>query len=327
MEKSKKSSNVKLIILLVIIVLLCVAPAFADTGIISILTLIFIYMAFSQMWNLLAGFSGLVSLGQQIFIGLGGYALAVVSQKLDMPILIGILTGGVISVIFAWIISKPVFRMKGVFFTIGTWVIAETLLIIFGIWQYVGAGVGMNISKAYSVSFNSLYYISLVLGLASIFVVYLLLRSKFGLSLMAIRDNESAAETNAIELYKTKLICFLISAFVTGIAGGVMYLQLSFIQSSAAFGINWTVAIVFIVVIGGIGTIEGPIIGAVFYIIITQFLYNYPGFGMLILGVIAIAVIILAPKGIMGFINSKGIEIISIRRRFRNLTKTKATKI
>lgn len=317
MKQSKSASTGKLVTLLVVIVLLCVIPTFADAGVTSILTLIFIYMVFGQMWNLLAGFSGLVSLGNQIFIGLGGYSLAILSQKLGLPIPVGILAGGVISVIFALIISVPIFKMKGVFFTIGTWIIAEILLVLFGSWQYVSAGVGMNISVAYEVSPMTLYYIGLILAIAAVVLVFLLLKSKFGLSLMALRDNESAAETNAVELYGTKLKCFLIAAFVTGIAGGVMYLQLSFIQPTASFGISWTVAMVFMVIIGGIGTIEGPIIGAVFYVVIRQFLYDYPGFGMIILGVLAIVVIMVAPKGIMGFINSKNIEFISIRRRIK----------
>jgi len=317
MKNLKKPTLIKLSGLLAAIVILFVTPNFADTGVTSVLTLIFIYMALGQMWNLLAGFTGLVSLGNQIFIGLGGYTLAIVSQKLGMPIPLGILAGGLVSVGFAIIISVPIFKMRGVFFTIGTWIIAETLLVLFGSWQYIGAGMGMNISVAFGISFTSLYYIGLILGLATVLLVYFLLKSKFGLSLMAMRDNESAAETSAIELYFTKLKSFLIATFVTGITGGIMYLQLGFIQSSTAFGINWTVAMVFMVIIGGIGTIEGPIIGAVFYVIINQYLYNYPGFGMLILGVIAIIVILVAPKGIMGFINSKNIEIISIRRRLK----------
>ena len=321
MKISDKTSKTKFIILLAILVFLFTAPNYVGLGNTTVMTLIFIYMALGQMWNFLGGFTGLVSLGNQIFIGLGGYSLAIVSQKLGMPIPLGIFVGGLVSVLFALVVSVPVFKMRGVFFTIGTWIIAETLLVIFGGWQYIGAGTGMNISVVFKVSPQSLYYIGLILGLLTILVVYFLLKSKFGLSLMAMRDNESAAEASAIELYRTKLISFLIAAFITGVAGGVMYMKQAFIQSSTAFGINWTVAMVFMVIIGGIGTIEGPIIGAIFYVIITQYLYNYPGFGMLILGIIAIAVILLAPKGIMGFINSKNIEIISIRRKLKYLPK------
>ena len=138
MRKPEKPTAIKLAVLAAILVFLFSAPTYIGLGSITVMTLVFIYMAFGQMWNFLAGFTGLVSLGNQIFIGFGGYSLAIVSQKLGMPIPLGILTGGVVSVIFALIISVPVFKMRGVFFTIGTWIIAETLLVIFGGWNYIG---------------------------------------------------------------------------------------------------------------------------------------------------------------------------------------------
>jgi len=140
---------------------------------------------------------------------------------------------------------------------------------------------------------------------------------------MAMRDNEAAAETMGIELYKTKLKCFLLSAFVTGIAGGALYLSIAYIQPFAAFSIDWTVAMVFMVIIGGIGTLEGPIIGAIVYVVLKQFLYGYPGISMIILGVLAVAIILLAPKGIMGTLHDKyGFEILSSRRRSKDVEPT-----
>jgi branched-chain amino acid transport system permease protein len=137
---------------------------------------------------------------------------------------------------------------------------------------------------------------------------------------MAMRDNELAAEVMGIELYKTKLVIFLISAFITGMTGAVLYLNISFIQPYAAFSIDWTVAAVVIVIIGGIGTMEGPIIGAVVYVILKQFLYDFPGISMIILGVIAILIILIAPKGIMGMLHGKfGWELLSPRRSVKNV--------
>ena len=122
---------------------------------------------------------------------------------------------------------------------------------------------------------------------------------------MAMRDNESASEIRGVKLYRSKLICFLISSAITGVAGAALYLNLSYIKPTVGFGIDWTVSMVFIVVIGGMGTIEGPIIGAIIFVILRQLLYNLSGFSMLILGIIAIVVILVAPKGIMGLINRK----------------------
>jgi branched-chain amino acid transport system permease protein len=140
-----------------------------------------------------------------------------------------------------------------------------------------------------------------------------------GLALMAMRDNESAAETIGIELYRTKLTCFLLAAFVTGITGSALYLLIAYIQPYAAFGIDWTVSMVFMVIIGGIGTLEGPVIGAVCYVLMKQYLYEYPGISMLILGAISIVIILAAPKGIMGTIQDRyGFDILSARRRLKD---------
>lgn len=312
--------NSRLCIWAAILAVLAGLPVVVNENITMILVQVFLYMAIGQMWNLLAGYAGLVSLGQQMFIGLGGYALAVVTEIYHLPILGGILLGGVISVIFALIISLPIFKMRGVYFSIGSWIAAEALAVFFSNWTYVRSGQGFNITASYDLTTINLYYIALCVALGAGVLIYALLRSELGLALMAMRDNESAAETIGIGLYKTKLKCFLISAFITGITGGALYLSTAYIQPYAAFGIDWTVAMVFMVIIGGIGTIEGPILGAFFYVLLKQYLYDYPGFSMIILGVTAIAIIFLAPRGIMGTIYERyGFEVLSTRRWLKDM--------
>jgi branched-chain amino acid transport system permease protein len=133
---------------------------------------------------------------------------------------------------------------------------------------------------------------------------------------MAIRDEETASETLGVDIFRCKLNCFLISAGMTGIVSGVLYLHNIFIQPYSAFGIDWTVRLVFITIIGGIGTIEGPIVGSFLYVLLHQWLSEYPSVSLLILGTIAISVILVAPKGIMGTIQEKlGFEILSPRRK------------
>jgi len=315
-----RAALIRRIILATIMVLLITLPLWASEGVVMIVFLIMLYMAVGQMWNLLAGYAGLVSLGQQIFIGLGGYSLAIITEVYHLNFLLAILIGGVISGVFALVISQPIFKMKGIYFAIGTWVIAEALTLYFLNWSFVGYGVGFNIRTSYDLSTNYLYFLSLIVGLGSAVLVYIIMRTKGGLALMAMRDNELAAEVMGVELYKTKLAIFLVSAFVSGVTGGVLYLNISFIQPTAAFSIDWTVAAVVIVIIGGIGTMEGPIVGAVIYVVLKQYLYNFPGISMIILGVIAIAIILVAPKGIMGTLQAKfGWEIISARRSTKNI--------
>jgi branched-chain amino acid transport system permease protein len=133
---------------------------------------------------------------------------------------------------------------------------------------------------------------------------------------MAMRDNEEVANVTGVEVFRYKLYCFLIAAFVTGLTGGMYYTLQIFIMPYEAFSVNWSVKMIFMVIIGGIGTIEGPILGAFIFVLLSQWLAEYFSVSMLILGAIAIAVILIAPKGIMGTLQEKlGFEILSPRRK------------
>ncbi|MDR0875865.1 MAG: branched-chain amino acid ABC transporter permease [Clostridiales Family XIII bacterium] len=298
------------------IIVLVTVPTYAGDYVLNVMILMLLYMALGQMWNLLGGYAGLVSLGQQSFIGIGGYALAIVSQKYGLPALLAFGIAAGVSVVFALVISIPIFKMQGVYFTIGTWIVSECLALWFSTWAWANYAQGYNITITYQMTATHIYYVALAIGVGSLIVVFFILRSRLGLALMAMRDNESAAEVRGVELYRTKLKCFLISACVTGVAGAGIYLQQAFIQPTNAFGISWTVSMVFMVVIGGLGTVEGPIIGAVIYVVLRQVLYNFPGISMVILGIIAIAIILLAPKGIMGIFGRRvTIDIFSVRRK------------
>lgn len=273
------------------------------------------YLAMAQMWNLLAGYCRLISLGQQMFVGLGGYALATLSVYYGMPLWLSILAGGLVSAGFALILSFWLFRMSGVYFAVATWVVAEVLGLCFGNWSFVQYGMGLFIQPAYSVSVNQIYYAALAVGGTSLAVVFGLLRSELGLGLLAIRDDEEAARSVGVHVFRCRLWCFLIAAFVTGIASGVLYLHLVFIQPYKAFSIDWTVKLLFIVIIGGIGTVEGPILGALIFVGLQQLFSEWPTISMLLLGIFAVVTMIAAPEGIMGVLRKRyGVEIFSARR-------------
>jgi branched-chain amino acid transport system permease protein len=310
-----KIGKIRIALLALVVLVLGSVSIFGDQYTKLVFMLAFFYMALGQFWNLLGGYAGLVSLGQQIFIGLGGYTLAVTVLYYGFPMWLGVLTGGVISLLFALVISPAIFRMSGVYFTIGTWVVAESLAIWFSNWDYVKMGQGLFIKPAMKLSVSQLYYLAMLVGIGSVALVYWLMRSKLGLALMAMRNDPGASETSGVSVFRNKLYCYLISSFCTGITAGVLYLNMVFIQPYKAFGIEWTVAMLFIVVIGGIGTIEGPIIGAVIYVLLQQYLSDYASVSMLILGVVAILIMLIVPKGIMGTIQEKlGFEILSPRR-------------
>jgi branched-chain amino acid transport system permease protein len=290
-------------------------PLLASSYVVNVVLLVFLHAALASMWNLLAGYSGMVSLGQQMFVGLGGYTMAVLSLYYGIPISLAVLSGGVLSVVLALVISIPVFRMKGVYFAIGTWVIAEALAICFSNWGYVRYGMGLFVQSAYQLSMSWVYYAAMAMCLGSALLVYLLLRSKLGLALMAIRDDDVASEAMGVNIFGCKLTCFLISAFFTGTTAGIIYLNAIFIQPFEAFGIGWTVKLLFIVIIGGIGTVEGPLVGAIVFVLLQQFLSEYVGYNLIILGTVTIAVIFLAPQGIVGALQKRfGIELFPISR-------------
>ena len=305
----------RIITALVLVAVLMTVPLWASRYIVLMVMLFGLYLSMAQMWNLLAGYSGLISLGQQIFIGLGGYTLAVLTLYFHWPTWLSILAGGLSSVLFALVICMPIFRMSGIYFSIGTWIVAEALLIWFSNWGFTKKGMGLFIKAAYSFSINQLYYAAVALGIASVALVYFLLKSRLGLGLMAMRDDEDAAEGVGVDRFRSKLVCFLIAAFVTGVAAGLLYLNQVFIQPFKAFGIEWTVRLCFIVIIGGIGTIEGPIIGALIFVVLQQYFAEYTGISLIMLGSVSIVTMIAMPKGIMGTVQEKlGFEFLSPRR-------------
>ncbi len=274
-----------------------------------------LYLAMSQMWNLLAGYTSLLSLGQQAFIGFSGYAVAVLTNYYGVYIWLSVLIGGFFSVLLALFMSLFIFRMRGIYFAIGTWIFAEMLLLWFSNWKYVKYGTGLFIKPPHPPSMTTIYYASLIMGAGATAAIYIILRSKIGLGLMAMRDDEDVSEAMGVEIFRSKLFCFMVGSFITGLTAGVLYVFQIFIQPYKAFAIDWTVILVFIVIIGGIGTIEGPIVGTFIYVLLSQWLAEYAHISLLLLGIIAITIILLAPTGIMRTLHQKtGFAILSPRR-------------
>ena len=316
----KKKMNL-IILIAVIAVMFVIIPQVGSTYLLNIITLMCLYLAMSQMWNLLGGYAGMLSLGMQAFIGIGGYSLTILSVNYGVNIYVAIIIGAVICALFGLAVSPAIFKMSGVYFAIGTWIIAEALNIFFSNWKFVGYAQDWSISTVFSLSNKQLYYTALIVAVLAVLVVFGLLRTKTGLALMAIRDSASAAETMGVELYKTKLKCYVIACFMMGadvtetedgmIIRGGRPLHGAVIDSK----LDHRIAMTFAVIIGGLGTMEGPIVGSVLYVIIVQIMYNYPGMSNIVLGIIAIVVIMVAPDGIMGTLYKKtGFQILSPRR-------------
>ena len=294
-----------LISVIVVIVALAFLPVInAPQTWILYLFLFFTYLALANMWNLLAGYCGLISLCQAAFIGLAGYTLAIFAW-LGLPFYLGVVTGAFVAAVFAVLISIPVFRLRGIYFAIGTIVLPEILRILFLMWRPVGGvlygkGAGYPVKGAISISASETYWMALIIGIGSIIVMRYILRSNLGLALATIRDNESTAASSGINVFKLKLYSFVISAFVTGLAGAAFYISQGYIEPTSAFSINWTMTLMLATVIGGISIEHGPIVGSVVVVILHFLLARYSGFSMLIQGIILIFIMLVAPNGILG---------------------------
>ncbi|PLY11560.1 MAG: branched-chain amino acid ABC transporter permease [Arcobacter sp.] len=281
----------------------------------------FLYiLSIAQMWNLLAGYGGLLSVGQQLFVGIGAYCLVIFAYKLGMDPFMVIPLAGLVSLMVAFLVSKVAFRLKGAYFAVGTWVLAETFRLLFSNMTWLGGGSGLSITNTmrgiptwWRESLT--LWIAIALGIGSVLLVTYILRSKYGTALTAVRDSEVASESLGINVYKVKLRVYLIAAFVTGMAGALIFITKLRVSPEAAFSIEWTAMMFFIVVIGGIGTIEGPIIGTLIYITMRETMSGLGTWYLVILGVFTIIIMIKAPKGLWGLIKERfNIHLFAVKR-------------
>ena len=276
---------------------------------------IFLYITLGEAWNLLGGYAGLTSLGQQLFIGISGYAIAVATSTYRLPFALGILIGLGLSVLCAYLLSFVLFRMHGMYFAVATWVAAEAMSMFFFSWKYVNQGGGMTMRITPYPTIQQLYPLALAVCCLSLIGITLLLRSRLGLGLMAMRDDADAAAASGVNLRKSRLLAYLTAAGLAALAGGLFFVNQGTIYPDSGFQITWTVSMVFIVIIGGSGTVAGPIVGSIVFVLLREFLAAYPGWSNILLGFITILVILFLPEGIVGTLQTKlGFELFSQRR-------------
>ena len=267
------------------------------------------YFIFAMMWNLMAGYGGMVSIGQQAFFGLGGYVMLSLGNFWGVnpfvAIVLGALVAGLISIPVSWV----AFRLQGGYFAIGTWVIAEVARLSIANVSAVGGGSGTTltalrgIDKATRESVT--YWMALACVVASISLVYWFLRSKQGLALLAIRDNEVAARSQGIAVGRMKLAVYAVAAFGAGLAGALYFVGNLRISPDAAFSVNWSAFAIFMVVIGGIGRIEGPLVGALVFWAMNKFFSDYGTWYLIGLGLLAIVMTIYFKQGLWGFVQQR----------------------
>ena len=259
------------------------------------------YLALAQLWNLLAGHAGLVSIGQQAFLGLGGYAL------------------------FAVPTAFVVFRLRGAYFAIGTWVVAEVYMLSFAQVPALGGGSGMSppaaVVKGIAASRlwreAAVYWTALVVAVGAVALVYLLLRSRHGLALTVIRDSEAAAGSLGVDNFRTKVWVYIIAAAGTGMVGALVFLTKLRISPEAGFSVvDWTANVIFTMVIGGIGTIEGPIVGVAVFFLLRALLADFGSWYLIVPGAAVVVMMLRALQGLWGLVAERfDLRFFPVQRR------------
>jgi len=319
-----------------VLILLVALPVLVGRGVLNDLIFVLTMLALAQFWNLLAGYGGLVSVGQQAFVGLGGYLVFATSVHLGVDALVAIPLCGLLAGAVALPTAFIVFRLRGAYFAIGTWVIAEVFRLVVAQFKELGGGTGMSLPvlvtnqvagielvktlfdvRASAARDIITYWSALALAVGTVAFAYLILRSRYGLALAAIRDSEVAAESVGVDNFKTKLWVYVVTAAATGMVGALIYLHKARISPDAAFSVlDWTAYVIFIVVIGGIGTLEGPIVGVLLFYVLQTNLAHFGTWYLMLLGLFAILVMLFAPRGIWGYLSQRyEITLFPIRRR------------
>jgi branched-chain amino acid transport system permease protein len=305
-------------ILIIATIFLVILPVFTDAGTLRLMIEIMSLVIMAQAWNLLAGYTGFVSIGQQAFIGIGAYSLFIISIETGLHPFLAVPLGGLTAAAIGALAAPALFRLRGPYFAIGTWVLAEIFSILILNSQRMGSGIGLNLARIIktiprNLRTNGTYWIALGFTTLTIFLVYFLLRSRFGLAIRTVRDNEASAESVGVNIWKIKFIVFVIAAGLTGCAGAISYLNTMFINPFATFSVEWSALLIFVVIIGGIGTIEGPIIGVLVYFFLREWLADFGTWYIITLGVIAIITMLFAPEGLWGlFIKRFNINLFPV---------------
>jgi branched-chain amino acid transport system permease protein len=293
---------------LIVVVVFAILPYIVYAGTTTILVQAFIVLTLASMWNLLAGYAGLVSVGQQAFLGLGAYFVLMLAMHGLSPFLAlpaAAVGAGVAALPLWWLIS----RLRTGYFAIATWVLAATIMLFIERFPSLGSGTGMPLPGLTGIDPTLLnaytYWAGLAVTVLALAAVYFLLRGRLGLVLTAVRDDETAARSSGARVGLARLLVFVVAAIGCGGAGGVLALEQLQVTPQGVFTVQWTAEMAFAVIIGGLGTIEGPIIGTIIYMVLQQTLQSYNAWYLIVLGLVAIAITLFARRGLWGLVDEK----------------------
>jgi branched-chain amino acid transport system permease protein len=291
----------KLLIIGLLAIVFIVLPMVLEIGtaVMNLLIMLFIFIILSQSWNLMGGYTGQINLGLAAFFGCG-LLVTHYLWKAGVPIYFAVVAGGLSAVVLAGMIGLPTLRLKGAYFAIGTFALAEVCRILVG--NMFARMVKMPGSYAIDYSLIPRYYLGFIIATMTVAVVYFVTHSKVGLAMVAVRDDEQAAQVTGVNTFKYKVYALVISSFLAGLAGGVYaFLRLSFHNITAVFSPIWTFEPLMAAIIGGAGTLTGPMIGSVFLVVLSEiFALTLGEAHLIIFGLLFILVVLFMPRGLMG---------------------------
>lgn len=291
------------IIAIILVLLPVLFSARSNRGWQDILLTLLIWIGVAQSWNVIGGIGGQMSLGNSVFVGAGGYAAAMLMISGNMPWIVGLLGAAIVSAVLAWIVSWPLLRLSGVYFTIGSSAVALIALAWMVTWAWTGESRGLNIPTGALPDRTMKFQIIAICAVITCVAVFVILRSTWGLRLMAVRDDEGAAAALGVSPRSMKRQAWILSGALTGIMGACIAINQVSINPTNMFSLDWVVMALVMCIVGGLGTTWGPVIGAfVMYYLVNRALDDQPVLAALLSGVLIIIVISLAPQGIEGLI-------------------------
>ncbi len=289
-----------LIIAAVLILFLAIFPTMASGYGLALLITLMMYITMAQSWNLLSGYTGYVSFGHVGFFGAGGYAAAILITRYGANWLLASFFGAMTATALALLIGWPALRLRGPYFAIVMLGFAGVVKNIVILWKSITKG-GMGISLPPILDTKPIYYFMFASALSIVGLTALISKSKFGLRLISIREDEDAASAMGINVTFYKMVTFLVSAFFTGLVGGCFAWYSSFIEPGSTFDIKVSIELIIMSLLGGAGTVAGPVIGAVIIIMGGEYLWTqFPLLHQAILGILIIVVVLFLPEGIVG---------------------------
>jgi branched-chain amino acid transport system permease protein len=306
--RSRRSATWSAIIGVVVVAVLASLPYVVYANVTGVLVNLFILLSLATMWNLLAGYAGLISVGQQAYIGVGAYAVFVLADNGLSPFL-AIPLAALVSALVALPASFLLLRLRREYFAIATWVVAEAFLLVVLRSDSLGGGTGATLRgmagldpalrQAYT------YWAALAVAVATLLGAYLLLRSRLGLDLTAIRDNEVGARSVGVRVAQAKRTVYLVAAAGAGAAGAVLIISQLFVQPTSVFTVQWSAYMIFVALIGGLGSIEGPIVGTLIFFLLQQTLADRGAWYLIILGSVAVLMAMWVPRGLWGIVTDR----------------------